>query len=140
MRRLIIVAAAFMSLAITISATTTSAKACTPAVPEVKDGSIKLKAVICALAGQSPVLMKELRKELINEGVNSKDVTCTSVALGPKFTDVGDLRIPPFNCKIGGKFLFINGDVLTYDARGRAGPRPKYARFLVLANPKWSWR
>ncbi len=138
MKRYIFIAAALASLVLSAPA-----NACAPGATttvDVKDGSIKLEAVICSLAGQSADLMKELRKELINEGVKSRDVKCTSVALGAKFTDVGKVRVPPFNCKIGGKFLMINADVLTYDARGRAGPRPKFAKFLVLANPKWSWR
>ena len=135
MRRFLIVAAAFMSFTIT-----SSAFACTPGEIDIKDGKIKLKWVICSLAGQSADLMKQMRKELIDEGVNTTDVSCTSTTLGDAFTKVGTIRIPPFNCKIGGRYLFLNGDVLTYDTRGRAGPRPRNARYLVLANPKWSWR
>ena len=135
MRRFIIVAAALLSFMLS-----TTANACTIEEPEIKNDLIKLKWVICSLAGQSVQLMKELRKELIDESVNTTEVSCTSVVLGDKYTRVGQLRVPPFNCKIGGKYLVVNGDVLTYDSRGRAGPRPRNARYLVLSNPKWSWR
>lgn len=130
----------FILAAVIYVISATGALACEAGSPTVKDGLIKFRFVICALAGQSADLMKQVRRELINEGVNVAEVSCTSVTLGKRYRDLGNIRIAPFNCKIGGKYLMLNGDVLTYDAKGRAGPRPRNARYLVMANPKWSWR
>ena len=129
-----------IGFAVLFSFLASPALACEAGAPEVNDGLIKFKFVICALAGQSAVLMKEVRKEMIDQGVRTTEVSCTSTTLGSDFRDVGTIRIPPYNCKIGDKYLMLNGDVLTYDNRGRAGPRPRRSRYLVVANPKWSWR
>lgn len=118
----------------------TAMLACEPGAPDVRNGLIKFKFVICALAGQSPELMTQVRKELIDQGVKTTEVECTSTVLGEDFRKSGDLRIPPYNCKIGDKYLMLNGDVLTYDTKGRAGPRPRNSRYLVITNPRWSWR
>jgi len=135
MRPALLIAAAFI-----YSFSATGAMACEAGRPEVKNGLIKFKFVICALAGQSAELMKQVRKELIDQGVKVTGVSCTSVTLGSKYGNIGTIRVAPFNCRIGDKYLMLNGDVLTYDSRARAGPRPKNSRYLVMANPKWSWR
>lgn len=103
-------------------------------------GSVSLEDVVRTVAGQSPVLMKEIHQALRKDGKTISAVVCDGVRLGRHWKHLGGLRIPTFTCPIAGRKLIIEAETTFFDETGATTDAPGLAAYSVSYSPKWKWQ
>ncbi|NJL08396.1 MAG: hypothetical protein HC900_09135 [Methylacidiphilales bacterium] len=85
--------------------------------PAVAGGSLPFEEVMAAVAG-TPVAA-ELEAIVKAERANPDELVCTGVRLGNQWSELGGMRVMPFECEIGKRTVTIDGTVQFLDAKGK---------------------
>ena len=63
-------------------------------------------------------LVSEIDAELQAQNLEAASVICTGDRFGGNWTELGGVRVVPYQCEIGARKLVIDGTLHVYDAKG----------------------
>ncbi len=106
-------------------------------------GSLTLDE-LTALIGKSAQLKREVNQALADNKKKMDEVICTGMRFPGQWVHLGGLRVSPYTCDFGAKWLQIRAAVRITDRSGRAvetiTPQAmKNAADVSETNPTWKW-
>jgi hypothetical protein len=106
-------------------------------------GSLFLDDLAPVIA-KSPRLQQEINEALAAANKKDGDVKCLGQRFPGAWKDLRGLRVAPYTCDFGGKWLRIDATVRITDRRGRdfqtiTPTAMKNAREVSETNLKWKW-
>jgi hypothetical protein len=109
----------------------------------IQFGTLPLDDLTPVIA-KSVLLQKEISKVLSEDNKKRADVRCLGMRFPGQWKNLGGLRVSPYACDFGAKWLRIHAIVRVTDRHGRAfdtitAKAMKNARKVEETNLKWEW-
>jgi hypothetical protein len=106
-------------------------------------GSISLTDLMDRLKDNEK-LIAEINAELKAQKLEAASVICTGDRFGGHWTELGGVRVVPYDCDIGARRLNIDGKLHLYDVKGAEidasdENAPKLAFDYKETDIKWKW-
>ena len=99
---------------------------------------------IQALIGQSPKLRQEIDRALAKAGKKPPEIICDGMRFPGTWKNLGGLRVSPYRCHIGDRWLTVSADVRVFDAQGKLYQSinqkgMERANVVKENHPAWTW-
>ena len=99
---------------------------------------------LAPLVAKSDKLQQEVNQALSDAKKNPEDVLCFGMRFPGSWKNLGGLRVSPYTCDFGGKFLRIAANVRVTARNGRAfasisDVAMKHATDVSETNLTWTW-
>jgi len=99
---------------------------------------------IMPLIGKSAKLKSEVNQALADNKKKPDEVSCSGMRFPGQWVHLGGLRVSPYTCNFGAKWLQIRATVRVTGRGGRAfetvtPEAMKNARDVSETNPTWNW-
>lgn len=99
---------------------------------------------IQALIGQSSKLSQEVDQALAKAGKKAGDIICDGMRFPGAWKHLSGLRVSPYHCQIGDKWLTLRANVRVFDARGKLYQSinkkgMERADTVKESHPTWTW-
>jgi hypothetical protein len=106
-------------------------------------GSLTLDEIMPLIA-KSTQLRAQVNQALAERGKKPEDILCDGMRFPGQWTHLGGVRVSPYSCDFGGKWLQIDATTRITDRRGRAfetitPEAMKNAATVRETNPTWKW-
>jgi hypothetical protein len=106
-------------------------------------GSLPLDDITPVIAKSAP-LQQEISRALFEKNKKQEDVICLGMRFPGQWKNLGGLRVSPYACDFGAKWLQIHATVRITDRRGQAfetitAKAMKNAANVSETNLNWEW-
>jgi hypothetical protein len=96
------------------------------------------------LIGKSVQLQREVKSALADSHKSAADVICSGMRFPGQWVNLGGMRVAPYTCDFGGKWLVLEAMVQITDAKGHVFERTtaramKSASKISETNLTWKW-